>query len=249
MKKNHKNILIIVSTIFLLYIILFEFIIPKNHFLPQPSIVLMSFPFLFTDYNIEIHLLSTIAIVYSSLLLSYLLLWSLKKHYHKKQDTLLDFVFSIEWFSEFIPGILIGLILIYWFPNSELVEFVFTTFISFSYLFIKAHNESRLVPVQYAETFAVLNADKEFISSNIIWKYIQPSLMNHFKDIHLYLWSLLIAFEYIRGGWGIGSMIRNLFNNHDLSGLFSTLIIIGVIIFIGNFIINTIKKKIFHWSI
>lgn len=248
MKKN-KNILIFLSAIFIAYIIIFEFFIPQNQYLPQPSIVVQSFPHLFSDYNIGLHLLSTITIIYISLLLSYILLWALKSHYYKKQDTLVDFVYSLEWFSEFIPGIMIALILIYWFPNSDIIEFIFTTFIAFSYLFIKSHNDAKLTPVNYIDSYIMLKANHSFISSNIIWKYIQPQLIEHFKDIHVYLWSLLIAFEYIKGGLGIGSMIRNLFHNHDVSGLFSTLIIIGLIIYLGNFILDVIKRKLFAWSI
>ncbi len=242
-----KNYKIYLLTYFLLWIILFEFLLPPNNVLPKPSIVLLSFGDLRKDYELPVNYLSTITSIYVSLLAAYFLIRMLVIYLIKSGSRLPDFIFSLEWFSEFIPGIVIGMLLIYWFPDSEYIEFIFAFITAFASMMIKMQNEVLTVPKEYIYSAASLGINDNMISRYVKWKAVQPQLIKHIFTLHFYLWSMIIAFEFIKGGYGLGSVLRDALAYRDLSALFSTFVIIGLTIYIGGLVIRYLKNKFFSW--
>lgn len=246
-KKEFKVVYLLIFY-FLVWIILFEFLLPVNKILPKPSIVITTFDDLFTVYNLHLHLLSTTGVIYVSMISAYIVLmiagsWLSNSNFH-----LVKFIESIEWFSKYVPGIVLAFFLIMWFPGSELIEFVFAFFTSFFSLLFIFNNEKNNVKDEYLSAAESLGANKKEIYKSVILKSIQPSIINHLKTLHFYLWALLIAYEFIKGGFGVGSMLNEVLNYSDLSALFSTVVITGVIIGIGSIIISFIEKKYFSWD-
>ena len=233
----------------ILWIILFEFILPVNRILPKPSIVVQSFGALWSDYNLPINFLSTITVVYISLAISYFFLKWLSPILAKANNPVSGFILSLEWFSEYIPGIIIGLLLIYWFPKSEIIEFIFAFGTAFSSLVIKFQKESGKISNEYIYAAESLGVSEKLVTREVKWKVIQPKIMKHIFYLHFYIWTLLIAFEFIKGGYGLGSIFKSSLEFNDISVLFSTIVITGFTVYIGNSILKYIRNKFFFWSV
>ncbi len=123
--KKPRPVYYLVLTYLFLWIIFFEFILPVNKILPKPSIVLESFPALWNYYNLPANYLATISSIYISLFLAYLLVKFLSPHLKEKDNSITVFINSLEWFSQYLPGIIIGLLLIFWFPNFRIYRICF----------------------------------------------------------------------------------------------------------------------------
>jgi NitT/TauT family transport system permease protein len=235
------------SAYFILWILLFEFILPVNKILPKPSIVLQSFDDLWNVYNLPLNYISTITVIYLSISLAFLFLRILSPLI-LKSNFISNFILSLEWFSRYLPGIITGMLLIFWFPDSEYIEFIFAFLAILFSLIIKFQKELKNVEKEYINSLLSLGAGESFIFSNVVWKSIQPSLLKHILTIHFYLWILIIAFEYIKGGYGVGSIYRTALEFKDLSAFFSISLITGITIFLGHFLIEFLKNKFFFWS-
>lgn len=247
-KKSAKPAYYFVLSYFLLWIILFEFILPANKILPKPSIVLESFGALWMDYQLPLNYISTVSVIYLGLVLAYFSVKILSPYLKEEQNIISAFINSIEWFSEFIPGIVIGFLLIFWFRESEYIEFVFAFAASFASMMIKFQNESLDVNQHYIDAAQSLGVSGNKLTRSIVWKDVQPKLMEHIFQVHYYVWSMLIAFEFIKGGNGLGIILRRALEFQDLSALFSVLFIIGLTIWFGTLILKYIRNKFFFWS-
>ena len=249
LSSSKRSPLIFILFYFILWIILFEFILPVNNILPKPSIVFQSFGALWEDYNLPFNFLDTVAAIYLSIIVAYLLVHFLSHFFVANRNFLTDFIHSFNWFSKFLPGILIGFLLIYWFPDSVVIEFIFAFSTSFLSFIIFLQNKIEKLPSEYTDAAKSLGISEKRIRKEIIWKSVQPEIFNHIYELHLYIWSLLIAFEFIKGNSGLGNIFRLALQYKDLSALFSTFIIVGVTIFLGKTVISYLNKKFAFWSL
>jgi len=248
-RKSHlRKIYYFLFTYLVLWILLFEFLLPVNQVLPKPSIVIESFPDLWTDYNLPANYLSTISVIYISLILAFFTVKILSPYLVEKNNFISLFINSLEWFSEFLPGIIIGLLLIFWFPESEFIEFVFAFATAFTSLMIKFQNESENVSKEYIFSAQSLGLGENKITKLIIWKDVQPRLTNHLFNLHFYLWSMLILFEFIKGGLGLGVIFKQALDYKDLSAIFSVFLITGLTIYLGTLVLKYIRNKFVFWS-
>jgi len=248
-RKNHlRKIYLFLLSYFILWIVLFEWLLPVNHILPKPSTVFESFPYLWNDYKLPLNYLSTISVVYISLFLSYFCVKILSPYIKEKDNFISTFINSFEWFSEFIPGIIIALLLIFWFPESEFVEFIFAFATAFTSLIIKFQNESENVKEEYLFAAQSLGLSEKKITQLVIWKDVQPKLMAHILNFHFYIWTVLIIFEFIKGGLGLGVIFRRALEYKDLSAIFSVFLITGLTIYFGNLSLRIIRNKFINWN-
>lgn len=246
-KAYHKNSRIILSGLFLIWLILFEFVFPNNGFLPKPSIVFLSFSSLLTDYHLIRNFGITVSEIYFALIISYFIDWALCKYITGKEwfFSSLDALYKL---FKFVPVLILGMFLILWYPYSNLTGFIFALFIFVIPMAVKIKEESFKVKPEYIDAAISLGAGKNDISKNIIWKAVQPSLFSYIFELHYLAWLLLIAFEFMKGGYGLGSIFRDALSYKDLSALFSISIITGVTIFAGFYILKYLKNKFIHWS-
>ena len=70
-KTSRKKIYYILLAYFLLWILWFEFILPVNDILPKPSVVLLSFGALWSDYHLPMNFIATFSTIYLSLAAAY----------------------------------------------------------------------------------------------------------------------------------------------------------------------------------
>ena len=227
---------------------MFEFILPANQILPSPSVVILSFGALWHVYKLPVNFLITVSVVYFSLLIAYTVIYLLRNFLIKHTHILSEFIFSLNLFSKYIPGIIFGLFLLFWFPLSPYIEFVFAFGTAFFSLLIKLREEVAAVNAEYIESAISLGAGSELVRKKIIWNSAQPGLIRHLFDLHFYIWTVLIVFEYFKGQYGLGNIFRTALQYGDLSALFTNTIIIAITIYLGSHLIRYVRYKFFNWS-
>jgi ABC-type nitrate/sulfonate/bicarbonate transport system permease component len=232
---------------FILWILLSEIILPVNNIFPKPSIVLQSLFDLIKTYELGLNYLSTVSAIYFPLILAYYLCYLIFPIVSQK-GILADIILSLEWFSRYIPGVILAMILIYWFPQSEFTKFIFTFLISLTSLMFKSKNLAENFGSEYSIALQSFGIGKNVILSKVIWKAIQPELTAHIIKKNLYLWASVIIFEYVNLGFGLGTLLRKILQFKDLSALVMTFIIIGTSIFLSNQLLEFIKSKFYFWK-
>ncbi|MEO8398855.1 MAG: ABC transporter permease subunit [Ignavibacteriaceae bacterium] len=221
---------------------------PSNIFLPKPSIVIEAFKDLWEEYELFKNYILTVAIVYISMTAAYYLVSLFKNFLLKSKTFFADFLFSIEWFSKYVPGILLGCLLIFWFPNSELTQFLFAFLLIFFSFFIKVQNELKKINYEFIDAAKGFGADEKFILKNVKWKIIQPEIINHLIKLHLYFWTAIILFEFIKDDFGMGIIFKQVLMFKDLSGFIALILITGATIYLGSWALKYLKKKFFFWG-
>ncbi|HVO73770.1 MAG TPA: hypothetical protein VMT35_07080, partial [Ignavibacteriaceae bacterium] len=147
----------------LLWIILFEFVLPANQVLPRPSVVILSLGDLWHIYHFGLNYLSTVSIIIFSVVSAYFLVWLFRVPLTLKKNILYGFITSVEWFSIYIPGVIIGLLLIFWFPDFEFVDLIFAFTAALVSLVIRFKKETETVRKEYIDSVRSLGADENFI--------------------------------------------------------------------------------------
>ena len=235
----------IISGYFILWVVLFEFIFPVNKILPKPSVVLLSLPDLFKVYHLGESILSSVSSVYLPLAFAWIVLWICKNILVGNNNYFTHFFNSFQWFSKYVPGIILSLLIVYWFPHTEYMKYIFIFLISFASLVMKLRETANSAPVEYI--YSAMSLGYKNVKQ-IKWKHSEPELAEHSVNLHLYLWSMLLIFEYIKGGFGLGSVYRTALMFNDISGLFTSIIITGVIVWLGGMLLNFYRQKYFFWK-
>lgn len=231
----------------LLWILLSELILPVNNIIPKPSVVFQSLPDLFGIYELGWNYLSTLSAIYFSMITAYFFIRVLFPIILQK-TIISDIILSVEWFSRYIPGIILAMILIYWFPKSEATKFVFAFLISFSSFMFRTKYLGESVGSEYILTFKSFGIADNSITRNVIWKAIQPDLIAFIIKQNIYFWASVVIFEYVNLGFGLGTILRNVLQFKDLSALIMLFIIIGISIFISTQMMKYIKNKFYFWK-
>lgn len=232
---------------FLIWILLSEILLPVNQVIPKPSIVLLAFGDLIYKYQLGLNYLSTVTAIYLPLLLSYYFC-KIVLPVLLKENIFTSVILSFEWFSRYIPGIILAMILIYWFPQSDLTKFMFAFLISFTSLMFRTKHLAEGVEPEYIlglQSFGIL---KTFAERIVIWKAIQPNFLVHIIKQNLYLWASVIMFEFVNLGLGLGTILRKVLMFRDLSALVMLFLIIGTSIFIITQSMNFVKNKFYFWK-
>ncbi len=231
----------------LLWILLFEIILPVNNILPKPSIVLLSLSDLMQKYQLSWNYLSTILAIYLPMLVAYYLCKLLFPIILQK-NVFSDIILSAEWFSRYIPGIILAMILIYWLPKSDVTKFIFAFLISFTPFMFRSKYMAENVGSEYSLALKSFGIGANMISRKVIWKAIQPNLLTHIIKQNIYLWASVILFEFMNLGFGIGTVLRKILQFRDLSALVMMFIIIGISIFLSTQFFKFIKNKFYFWE-
>ena len=87
-----------------------------------------------------------------------------------------------------------------------------------------------------------------FINQHIIWNDVKPRIFNNLSRFHLHLWGLILVFEFISNGYGLGEILNQALTYHDLSALFLITVIISIITLTGNLFLKAVEDKFIFWS-
>lgn len=229
------------------YIMLFEFILPVNKVLPKPSLLLDSIIDVWFDYNLlEAAAITTFA-VYISLFISFFSVIIFSKILLKISFELPTAIESFKIFR-FFPAFFFVVLFSYWFDNSFLAEIFFAIISSILLASSTLMTLSKKINKTYVDVAVNLGLSKSAIYSKVIIKYIQPLFFEEYKKIHYYIWILVMIYEFVSNINGFGGIYLNALKFNDFTGLFAIAIIISLLIWFGNFVLNLINKKIFFWE-
>ena len=245
-KSLRADLLVLVSVL-LIWIILTELIFIGNSIFPSPSLVILSYKDLFSDYNFLINLVSSITVVYLSFFISFFII-NLKFPIISSRANYIKYLIKIPNYFLFIPDILIGILLIYWFGNSYFIKLIFGIFINAYLIYeqlLSFNDKTIKSQIDSAKSFGVSNL---MIQRKIVWKFIEPEIFNQFIKKQHVIWSSIIAFEFIQNYDGIGFIIRRALGFQDLSLIISVIILLSLIVLVFDKILKFIDNKYFHWN-
>ncbi len=243
-----KPFFYILFTLFILWIILSEFIIPENNFLPKPGIVLLTIPALFEDYHLLANFFTTVSAIYLPALLAYLFLFLFRQWIFAESGLIYVKTKFISNLAIFVPAFLAGIFLVFWFPHSFFAEYLFSFVVSTSWWLIETRAHLEHINKNYRISFRSFGADDSFISKNITWFETLPATFSKLPAFHLHLWGLILVFEFIMNYYGLGAVLRQTLLFHDLSALFLLTIIISLISAAGYAFIRAIENRFIFWS-
>ncbi len=243
-----KPFFYILFILLVLWILLFEFILPANNFLPRPGIVLLSIPALFDDYHLIANFFETVSAVYLPPLLAYLFLYSLRGSLFNHSVPAKFLTGFLSQISVYFPAVLSGILFIFWFPESFVITYLFSFIVSLAWWMIEMRSAAGNPNQTYAAAFKSLGADGLFINKNILWNEIKPGLFSHLNRFHIHLWTLILFFEFISKRYGLGSLLQRTLDYRDLSALCLSILIITLTISAGYFLLRFIENKFVFWS-
>ncbi len=246
-QNTSKKVLLYIALWFIIWAIVFEFILPVNKFLPAPTVLIRAFGSLWTDYNLGVNLLSSVSVIYFSLVISFFLIRFLREIFFRGRGFLFNFLVSLEWFAEFIPGVIIGMLLIFWYPQSDYTEFVFVFLLVFTSLGITLFKLRENINADYREAAVSLGVGKSELSL-IEFNSLLPLLAKSFSELHFYVWTMLIVFEFINRSFGIGYILRQALEYKDLSAFTASLVVIGITIYAGTKVLHYLRLKFIFWK-
>ncbi len=159
---TNSLLLSLLSVLAFVYIMLFEFILPVNKFLPRPSVLIESFPSLINDYNFINSFISTFSIIYSTFLISYFIMKLFFPVLVKISIQFPKFVLIFNASKYFIPLFLI-LIFELWFGSSVWGEIFFVIVIVNCLLKGEIFQKSLIVKEEYILSAKSLGLSQEKI--------------------------------------------------------------------------------------
>ncbi|MBK6915572.1 MAG: ABC transporter permease subunit [Ignavibacteriales bacterium] len=236
--KNYSPLIISL----ILWIILFEFIIPTNYFVPKPSVVLESFASLWNDYNILPNLFSTFGCIYLSLLIALISQNFLSnKVVHKKfSKYLIKKRNKSRLFFLIFSFLILSAI---WFSDFYFLKIIFASVISTFTLTIKNIRGMDRVHPNFIDSMKSLGFPNDVIQNKIISKLVRPSLLNYLKNYQFVLWTIITIYEVFIDREGIGFMLKKIVEYRDLSAAIALLAILGFILLLVNRIHIAITKN------
>jgi ABC-type nitrate/sulfonate/bicarbonate transport system permease component len=246
-RSSFKNSFYLVAVVLFVYVLLFEFILPINGLLPRPSYLVKLFSIVWTEYNLAPALSSTILVVYISLIITYLTVYSTVPFlfqwfvkYKNSFDTLSVF--------KYVPLFFVIIIFNLWFTDKLYAEFIFAFLFSLTLSLNKLFKETGNVKEEYILVAKNLGLTPKEISGQVYWKSVQPQFLKYFEKVHILLWSILLAFEFIGNVNGLGKVFQEASADSNLTAIIIFGIIISVFILFGNLIIESFRKMFTSWE-
>lgn len=242
-----KNRLTFLFVLLFVYILLFEFILPVNKILPKPSLLLDSIPALFSEYNLLYEMAITTSIIYLAIAIGFLFVWMLSFYFATIVNRNIGIFNNLRLFKNF-PAFFFAILFAFWFEGSVFAELLFTVIVSTFFISISFMNSAITLPTEYKDAAKSLMIEEMKFHNNITWKYSLPKMFDELHKLHYYLWVLVLIFEFVSALNGFGSIYKLALNYNDLSVIILLGIIIALLIWLGNSIIDYIEKKLIFWK-
>jgi ABC-type nitrate/sulfonate/bicarbonate transport system permease component len=230
------------------YVLLFEFIVPATDILPSPTLIAESLAPLWNNYNLFESFAITTSIIYIAIILGYLLVNIFAGSFIKVFTEFTEAVNGFRVFRYF-PLFFAIILFVFWFNYSIFAEFFFALLVVLFSLSIKLFKNLTDVKNAYIDAAKGLNLKKGKIYSQVVWKNCQPNVFKELYSIHINLWLLTLAYEYISENGGFGTIFKMTLNYNDLAGLVALGLIITLLIWLGTAIIRFFENKLIFWEV
>ena len=247
MKERLNKIKIILAILFV-YITLFELIIPKNDFLPKPTILLESVASLFIHYSLFLNMSYSIAVLLFGIFFGYIIFLLIKNVLLKlaAASPKKKLTYRGKHFMFFL--ILIGFIKLWDLPMYEF-EFAFAAL--FSVLILISHFSHFLqngFPVEYYEVISNLSVNSSKLKSELLVKSFLPEAAKLFKSTFSIYFILIIIYEFVIDKQGLGTVVSHLLKNKDLSAFSAIIILLLILYSLFGIFFNLVFQKFIYWE-
>ncbi|MDZ7763352.1 MAG: ABC transporter permease subunit [Melioribacteraceae bacterium] len=247
-KQILKNRLTFFITILFTYVLLFEFILPINKILPKPSLLIESIPALFEEYNLLAEMTISTTIIYLSIPIAFLILYLISFSLDRIMKMNPGFFNNFRLFRNF-PAFFFAILFAFWFGDSLFAELGFALFASTFFFIITYIGTLHKVENQYLDSASSLLIEGKELHKKVIWKYCQPIIYDELKRLHYYLWVLVLIYEFIGGENGFGGVYNLALEYNDFSAIIMLGIIVALLIWLGNSIIDYVRNKTVFWKV
>ena len=246
-KSRWKSKIYFLLTLLFVYILLFEFILTENRILPKPSFLLDAFSSIWSDYQLLQAFTLTTSVIYTSLIVSYLIV-ILKSRFIIKAAY--DFSGSVETLKVFshVPALFLIFFSLFWFGNSIGLEFFLALVIVSWRMGYSLFEIAKNVKMEYVSVGKNLGLSENKIFSKIVWKASEPEVYKSLLKSHFYIWGFVLVYEFIAGINGFGGVLKTILNYNDFIGFIAVAILISLIIMIANYILELIGEKLVPWE-
>ncbi len=249
--SNKKTILInrikfFVALLFV-YVVIFQFILPVNKFLPKPSLFAESFLYIWKDYQLLIAISYTASLIYSLLILSYLFVFLVRGILIRFAIEYRQTILTLRLFR-YVPLFMLLILFSYWFPASILAEYIFVVVLVIFYFADKIFSEVKHVKPEYVLVAKNLDVSKGEIYREVYWKEFQPGLFDVINHLQFYLWLVVLVYEFVGDAHGLGVVVRNALAFNDYTALLYFLLITTLVMWCFAAILNAIEKKLVFWN-
>jgi ABC-type nitrate/sulfonate/bicarbonate transport system permease component len=245
--KELKNSIKLILTLLFVYVVLFEFILPVNKFLPKPSILFESIFYIINDYNLFISISVSFTIVIVAFIVAYIGVYVRAPYLFKWLTTYKESFTTLNLFRYFL--IIIVIILVHqWFEEKLYWEFIFAAVFALTLSIKKLFDKIKNVKAEYIIVGKNLGLTDMEISEDIHWKYLQPVLIGYYEKLNISLWGIILVFEFIGDTNGLGHAFHKALLYKDLNAIILFSIILFVLVWATTFIIKVIRRKYFSWA-
>ncbi len=244
---RQKIISSFISALIFVYILLFEFILPANKFLPKPTILLDSIHSLYLDYNFTSAFLFTFSAIYFVMLVSFILIRIAGSIGFKIVQLFPGLIVLFDIGKYFIPLFLV-LLFELWFGNSAIGEYLFILIIIMGLLKSRLFNSFLSIKEEYLLSARSLGVSEKVIINKVIWKSLEPKLFDEISKNHISIWGVVLIYEFVCKTSGIGNTIYNALKYNDLSVIIIVILFLFATFFIMEYFLTRIKKKYFFWE-
>lgn len=242
-----KNRLTFLMVLLFVYVVLFEFVLPVNKILPRPTLLLDSIPALFSDYNLLSEMAITTSVIYLSIAAGYFIVWLVSYQLAKMIEKNIGLFNNLRLFINF-PAFFFAVLFAFWFGDVIWAELLFTIIISTFFIANNFIQTAKSVPDEYVESATSLFILDKDLHKNVTWKFAQSKMFIELKRLHYYLWVLLLVYEFIGAVNGFGGIYYLALEYNDLSVIIMLGIVIALLIWLGNSIIDFIQRKLVFWN-
>lgn len=246
-KKSGTKLLLIFILCGLALIV--QFILPSNPFISKPSTVIMAFIELFQSYSLITNVLITLSTMYAALFIVYFG-GKLFLYFYSRIKKLEVNEKIITLLAGSMPSIIIGFLLLIWFPHFSLLSFVFILVVAAIQMKSDLIKASHKIPQEYFDSLISITRNEKVVRNQLFSKGLRPSILKSIINNHKYLWTLLIVFEFINGQHGgLGSLIKLSLEYWNVAFMYALLLMILIFVFIGEALLNYLYTRLFNWEI
>jgi ABC-type nitrate/sulfonate/bicarbonate transport system permease component len=134
-----------------------------------------------------------------------------------------------------------------WLGDSLYVELIAVSLFFFVNVFYVLIDSSLEVNAAYIDAAFGLKINEGKIYKEVYFKSLLPTLRDRFVSLHLSLWVFVLIYE-IFAGENLGAIFKMIVIYSDYSALFLFVIIFSVVIFVLNYLLQTLIDKTIFWN-
>ncbi len=242
-----KGSLKLLTALLFVYIVLFEFILPVNKYLPKPFLLYESISHIWHDYNLVYGLSITFSMVVISLAAGYFSTYLNSAQIFKMSKDSKGIFETLKMFG-YLPSIFIIAIFTFWFNEFLFAEFLFALFASILFSYSTLIKLTPSMKREYVEVARNLGLTPTDIYQSIYWKSMVPDFSKEYSLIHIKLWTVVLFTEFVLNMHGVGQVLRKILEYRDFTALINVAFMVALLICLSDCLINYLRKKIIFWN-